>query len=147
MADRSKKREGQIQKLEYLKNEKSYLDEIKSIFHSFWKAIIWWKNKHLMKIPETNFNSLFGAYWALETGRKSNVHKTFRRRPGHLLIHVQFTVLCSGKWIRFWGLIVLLLLLILLLCFKNIRTVAVPTENKLTYNKPVLIARGFINHI
>ena len=100
-----------------------------------------------MKIPETSFNSLFGAYWALETGRKSNVHKTFRRRPGHLLIHVQFTVLCSGKWIRFWGLIVLLLLLILLLCFKNIRTVAVPTENKLTYNKPVLIARGFINHI
>ena len=37
--------------------------------------------------------------------------------------------------------------LILLICFKNIRTVAVPTENKLTYNKPVLIARGFINDI
>ena len=25
----------EIQKLEYLENEKSYLDEIKSIFHSF----------------------------------------------------------------------------------------------------------------
>ena len=36
MADR-KKRGGEtnIQKLEYLENEKSFLDEIKSIFHSF----------------------------------------------------------------------------------------------------------------
>ena len=30
-----------IQKLEYLKNEKSFLDEIKNTFHSFWRAIIW----------------------------------------------------------------------------------------------------------
>ena len=29
------------QKFEYLENEKSFLDEIKSIFHSFGKAIIW----------------------------------------------------------------------------------------------------------
>ena len=29
----------EIQKIEYLKNEKSFLDEIKGIFHSFWKAI------------------------------------------------------------------------------------------------------------
>ena len=44
----SKKKEGkrEIQKCEYLKNKKSYLDEIKGIFHSFWRAIIWWKIKN-----------------------------------------------------------------------------------------------------
>ena len=31
-----------IQKLEYLENEKSFLDEIKNIFHIFWRAVIWW---------------------------------------------------------------------------------------------------------
>ena len=36
---------GKIQNVEYLENEKSFLDEIKNIFHSFWRAIIWWKNK------------------------------------------------------------------------------------------------------
>ena len=41
MAHRQKKREGQeIQKFEYLKDKKSFLDEIKSIFHSFRGAII-----------------------------------------------------------------------------------------------------------
>ena len=35
MADREKKRGRQIQKFEYLENEKSFLDEIKNIFHSF----------------------------------------------------------------------------------------------------------------
>ena len=30
-----------IQKFEYLENEKSYLDEVKNIFHSFWRSIIW----------------------------------------------------------------------------------------------------------
>ena len=30
----------EIQKFEYLENEKSFLDEIKNIFHSFWRAII-----------------------------------------------------------------------------------------------------------
>ena len=33
-----------IQKLEYLENEKSFLDGIKNIFHSFLRAFIWWKN-------------------------------------------------------------------------------------------------------
>ena len=41
MADREKKRGRKIQKYEYLENEKSFLDEIKSIFHSFLKSIIW----------------------------------------------------------------------------------------------------------
>ena len=31
------------------KNENGFLDEIKNIFHSFWRAIIWWKNKKLIK--------------------------------------------------------------------------------------------------
>ena len=38
---KSGKEEEKIQKFEYLKNEKSFLDEIKSIFHSFGRAIIW----------------------------------------------------------------------------------------------------------
>ena len=46
---KSGKEEGKIQKFEYLGNGKSFLDEIKSIFHSFWRAIILWKNKNLMK--------------------------------------------------------------------------------------------------
>ena len=29
-----------LQKSEYLENEKSFLDEIKNIFHSFWRPII-----------------------------------------------------------------------------------------------------------
>ena len=41
------KKEGKtkIQKLEYLKNKKNFLDEIKNIFHKifFRRAIIWWK--------------------------------------------------------------------------------------------------------
>ena len=46
----------EIQKIEYLENEKSFLDEIKSNFHGFWRAIIWWINKNLMKIADTSFN-------------------------------------------------------------------------------------------
>ena len=38
-----------IQKLKYLENKKNFLDEIKNIFHSFWRAIIWWKNKKFIK--------------------------------------------------------------------------------------------------
>ena len=34
-----------LQKMEYLKNKKNFLNEIKYIFHSFWRAIIWWKKK------------------------------------------------------------------------------------------------------
>ena len=30
-----------LQKIEYPENKKSFLDEIKSIFHSFQRAIIW----------------------------------------------------------------------------------------------------------
>ena len=52
-------KEGKIlQKLEYLENEKSFLDEIKNILHSFWRPIVWWKNKNLIKIVDTSFKFL-----------------------------------------------------------------------------------------
>ena len=35
----------EIQKFEYLENENSFLDEVKNIFHIFWRDIIWWKPK------------------------------------------------------------------------------------------------------
>ena len=36
-------------KFEDLENEKSFLNEIKNILQSFWGAIIWSKNKSLIK--------------------------------------------------------------------------------------------------
>ena len=48
-----------MQKHEYLKNEKSFLDEIKNIFHSFWGAIIWLKIKIWSKIADTSFKEVF----------------------------------------------------------------------------------------
>ena len=44
-----------IQKFKYLKNEKIFLDEIKNIFDSFWRAIIGWKIKIWWKIADTSF--------------------------------------------------------------------------------------------
>ena len=41
MAGRGKRREDGNTKLEYVENEKSFSDEIKNIFHSFWLAIIY----------------------------------------------------------------------------------------------------------
>ena len=41
----SGKEEKKLQKYEYLQNKKSFLDEIKNIVHSFWRAITWWKYK------------------------------------------------------------------------------------------------------
>ena len=44
MADRKKKEtKMEIQKFKYLQNEKTFLPEIKNIFHSFLRAIIWLK--------------------------------------------------------------------------------------------------------
>ena len=50
-----------IQKFEYLENKRSFLDEIKSTFHSFWRAFIWWKNRNLMKIVDTSYKAYF--FW------------------------------------------------------------------------------------
>ena len=49
------KEDKKLQKFEYLENEKSFLDKIKNTFHSFWRTIIWWKNKNLIKIADTSF--------------------------------------------------------------------------------------------
>ena len=45
----------EIRKIEYFEKEKSFFDEIKSIFHRFWRPIVWWKNKNLMKIADKSF--------------------------------------------------------------------------------------------
>ena len=43
MADREKKKgKMETQKKNYLKNEKSFLDEIRNFCQGFWRAIIWW---------------------------------------------------------------------------------------------------------
>ena len=49
----------EIQIFEYLENEKSFLDEIKNIFHSFWRAIIWLKIKNWWQIADTSFKNLY----------------------------------------------------------------------------------------
>ena len=36
----SVEKKGKITKIEYFENKKGFLDEIKTIFHSFWRAII-----------------------------------------------------------------------------------------------------------
>ena len=41
MANREKDSKTAIQKHEYLKNEESFQDEIKSLFHNYLSAIIW----------------------------------------------------------------------------------------------------------
>ena len=45
MADGEKEGKTEIEKFEYLEKEKRFLDELKNIFHSFWKAIVWSKIK------------------------------------------------------------------------------------------------------
>ena len=48
-----------LQEFEYLHNEKSFLDEMKNIFHSFWRAIIWWKNKKIdNKLVDTSLKEI-----------------------------------------------------------------------------------------
>ena len=37
-------------KFEYLENEKNFLDEIKSIFHSFWRAILWENQRYHIQV-------------------------------------------------------------------------------------------------
>ena len=46
-----KKRE----EFECLENKKSFWNEIKNIFHSFWRAVMWWKIKICWKIADTSF--------------------------------------------------------------------------------------------
>ena len=48
-SDKFGKEGTKLQKFEYLENEKCFSDQIKNIFLSLWRAIIWWKNKTLIK--------------------------------------------------------------------------------------------------
>ena len=48
----------EIKKIKYLENKKSLLDEITNIFHSFLRAIIWWKIKICQKIADTSFKEV-----------------------------------------------------------------------------------------
>ena len=54
MAARGKEGKTEIQKSEYLENEKSFLDEIKNIFR-FLKGYHLLRNKILLKIVDTSF--------------------------------------------------------------------------------------------
>ena len=53
--------------IEYLESGKSFLDEIKSIFHSFWRIIIRWKNK---KLADTSFNIRCEIRWLSAYSKK-----------------------------------------------------------------------------
>ena len=54
MTDKEKKGKAVTQKSEYLENEKSFLDEIKSNFYNYVRATIWLKKKK-RKIADTSF--------------------------------------------------------------------------------------------
>ena len=73
-------------KFEYLKKEKSFLDEIKSIFHSLWRAIIWWKNRNLVKIAGTSFELFICS---------SDV-----KRPKSFMSFTLWTLIKAPLWIR-----------------------------------------------
>ena len=55
MADREKKKaKTEIEKFEYLENEKPFLDEMKTFFTVF-EGLSFGKNKNLIKIVDTSF--------------------------------------------------------------------------------------------
>ena len=41
MTDREKEGKTEMQRFEYVENEKSFLNETKSIFHNYLRAIVW----------------------------------------------------------------------------------------------------------
>ena len=45
-----KERKTEIQKFEYFAHEKSFLDEIKSIFRNYLRTVIWWKKEKYRKL-------------------------------------------------------------------------------------------------
>ena len=47
---------GKITKIWISQERKELFRWDKNIFHSFWRAIIWWKNKKLIKIADISFN-------------------------------------------------------------------------------------------
>ena len=55
-------RKSEIQKFEYLENKKSFLDEIKSIFYNYLRAIICWKKKKKKKNSRHKFYAILEFY-------------------------------------------------------------------------------------
>ena len=55
MADRGKRGQERIRKFEYLKNKKSFLGKIKTIFNNFLRALMFLKKKKKKKIEDTSF--------------------------------------------------------------------------------------------
>ena len=69
MADREKQGKTELQKFEYLENEKSFLVAVKSIFRNYLRAIIWRKNE----IQRTRKLSAFGKH---KLGSSIHIAKT-----------------------------------------------------------------------
>ena len=89
------KRRQKIQKLEYLENEKSFLNEIKNTFHSLWRAIIWWKNKNLLKNSKYKPISVATPLNYIVFRLKK---KKYRRKSGDIeLLVAHYLKLCK-KW-------------------------------------------------
>ena len=44
-SEKCRKEGKKLRKIEYLENQKNFLDKIKNTFHGFWRLIIGWKNK------------------------------------------------------------------------------------------------------
>ena len=67
MADKGKKK-WSLKKSEYLERKKNFLDEIKNIFHSSGRAIIWWEIEIWEKIEDASFKKVWTL--TLKTCRK-----------------------------------------------------------------------------
>ena len=80
------------QKIEYLENKKSFSDKINNIFRCFWRAIIWWKNKKVIKTSghtrNTNpWRNVYDTRWGLICHNKL-----------HLFLYLQGDTSGLRKW-------------------------------------------------
>ena len=66
------------------------LDEIKGIFYSFWRAIIWWKNKNLMKIANTSFKVTIFSDVILVSIYHGCKEKVINLIPNYLILFTKF---------------------------------------------------------
>ena len=64
----------------------NHVDEIKGIFHSFWMAIIWWKNKDLMKIADKNFKVAIFSDVILVSNNHGCKEKVINLIPHYLIL-------------------------------------------------------------
>ena len=64
----------------------NHVDEIKSIFYSFWMAIIWWKNKDLIKIADKNFKVAIFSDVILVSNNHGCKEKVINLIPHYLIL-------------------------------------------------------------